>query len=405
MLHFMAWSLFHAADAGSPVKAGGKGKDKGTGKSEHWGQLVRSLLTVDAPPQDVESLHGDVDSHAGTDFEEEESETEGALHTPDEGLTAEDTARWDAIVATARAPGPLQTQDAAVNTQPSSSTAPAAAVADLGSRPGYIDPTAGLTPEDRQYLRSLPAMNHFINMIELHDWEAPPDAAFTMACAGLLRKCLQDEGHSLASIRSLAGEMLHNHQQPHPPAEAQASNGEGMSASSTRSRSRTLTRPIGRDHVLAILDYHGMLQAGVYSQTHELTAFFTMQACSCSASLYHADFERMFASQNFLRRRAKCYVRRLPLASRRGRHRRRRKTGCKWFLCNFWQPFLFILAHLTVGIFGIPRTCPSLTPSTKQLDGHSPHFRLCTRSGPKSGGTRILFRYLIIMTLFLLVLA
>ena len=109
----------------------------------------------------------------------------------------------------------------------------------LGSRPGYIDPTADLTPEDRQYLRSLPSMNHFINIFELHDWETPPDAAFTMACAGLLRECLQDEGHSLASIRSFAGEMLRNHQQPHPPAEAQASDEKAVSASSTRSRSRT----------------------------------------------------------------------------------------------------------------------------------------------------------------------
>ena len=208
MLHFMAWSLFHVADAGPPAKGGGKGKDKSKDKSKQWEQLVRNMLHDSEPLQEIESLPGDLDPHADTDFEEEDfeedSESERALHTPDEGVTAADTARWDAIVAASRQSGSVQTPDAAINTEASSSATPVA-VAGLGDRPGHIDPTAGMAQEDRQYLRSLPGMSHFINMIERHDWTTPPDAAFTLACAGLLRDCLQDEGHSTEDIRSFAG--------------------------------------------------------------------------------------------------------------------------------------------------------------------------------------------------------
>ena len=319
MLLFMAWSFFHVADAGPPAKGGGKGKDKSKDKSKQWEQLVRSVLHDNEPLQEIESLPGDLDPHADTDFEEEdfeeeESEPEGALHTPDEGVTAADAARWDAIIAASRQSGYVQTQDAAINTEASSSAAPVAV-----DGPGHIDPTAGMAQEDRQYLRSLPGMSHFINMIERHDWTTPPDAAFTLACAGSLRDCLQDEGHNTEDIRSFAGEMLQN-QRPHPPAAAPVSDAD-VSDSSTRSRSRTPTRSTGRACPPAVLRQLGLLQADGHMRIRERADSFPWHACNFMASRIHVDFTRVFASQNFLRWRAKCYVRRLPLARKHAKGR------------------------------------------------------------------------------------
>ena len=365
MLLFMAWSLFHAADAGPPAKGGGKGKDKSKDKSKQWEQLVRNMLHDSKPLPEIESLPEDLDPHADTDFEEEDSqkgsESEGALRTPEEGQS-----------------GSVQTQDAAVNTGASSSATPVA-VAGLGDQPGHIDPTAGMAQEDRQYLRSLPGMSHFINMIEGHDWTTHPDAAFTLACAGLLRDCLQDEGHSAENIRSFAGEMLRN-QQPHPPATAPVSDAD-VSDSSTRSRSRTPARSTGRACPLAVMLQLGLWQADGHMRILEWADSFTWHACNFMASHIHVDFTRMFAPKNFLRWRAKCYVRRLPLAREHVKRRRRRNAGHRRFQC-FWQPFLLILAYLTVGIFVMPLTCPGLARFMVHADDHAPNFRYCTRSGP-----------------------
>ena len=302
MLIFMAWSLFHVADAGPPAKGGGKGKDKSKDKSKQWEQLVRNMLHDSEPLPEIESLPGDLDPHADTDFEEEDfeerSDSERALHTSEEGVTAADTVRWDAIVATSRPSGTVQTQDAAINTEASSPATPVA-VAGLGDRPGRIDPTAGMAQEDRRYLRGLPGMNHFISMIERHDWTTPPDAAFTLACAGLLRDCLQDEGHSTEDIRSFAGAMLQN-QQPHPPAAAPVSDAD-VSDSSTRSRSRTPARSTGRACPPAV-----MHQLGSCPQLQVLHSLWS-QVRRHEESLQLIDFHVSFSSLCW--REGWCHVR------------------------------------------------------------------------------------------------
>ena len=212
---FLLWTIFAGTWAGPP--------NKGKGKSKAWGLLVQSMMATGTtggqmePDQPATPPMADMsdDDLAFSEAAESEDSSPSEIEA-----TAEELDRWDRLGSpsnlnrpTAQAedvPG-RQTRDAAGSTSTQEAR---------GS--GYIDPTAGLSPADRRYLQGIPSMASFLRMVESHNWEAIPDAAFTLTCAGLLRECLQDEGHSRDDIHAFAGEMLAQAQQQ-PPNEPPAS--------------------------------------------------------------------------------------------------------------------------------------------------------------------------------------
>ena len=221
------------------------------------------------PPQISDQMAEDANP------EEAEESAEGSSSSGVEATAAE-LERWDRFGFSADPDAPsIHTSAGAAGTNrqtrdadgPTSSTSGASRTS---RSTGYIDPTAGLSSADSQYLRNVPSMDHVITMVELHNWETPPDAAFTMACAGLLRECLQDEGHTMESINAFAGEMLTQAQQQ-PLTGGTAAAEVNPASSSTRSRSRTPARTTGRDDAQIFLQTFGLSQAVDLLLIHEQT--------------------------------------------------------------------------------------------------------------------------------------
>ena len=334
--------------------------------------------------------------------------------------TAEELDRWERLgsPSTARAedvPG-QQTRDVV------GSTSTASQHSQEVRGPGHIDPTAGLPPADRRYLQGIPSMASFLRMVESHNWEAIPDAAFTLTCAGLLRECLQAEGNNRDDIHAFAGEMLAQAQQQ--PTTAQPLT-EPPASSSTRSRSRTPARHTGGDDAQTLSQALGVSQDDALPLILEqpghqslvstgscrfMTPSFTWHAISCAGfvDLRARAFSPFYklSCERFLRWRAKGYVRRLPTKSmciRTRNNRRRRRGACRMML----QPFHAILPHFTAGAYGALHTCRSLILETASLTQMLLTSRSRTRSGPKSGGAglhrqrqpRAGFRFLIFMNM------